>query len=159
MTRRGERVNPSDYLDLHSSELSSVADLICDYVEAIRTRLDLVSHGVAVVAYDKFEALAPETIVEQDGRVSQYRLKSAIVPSSEEARFCYDFAVDSLLALRDIQMPVRVQQSSRPIRVRVKTPCALIVHPKSDPPEVIREAAVSEDLLLARRLYRTIYPP
>ena len=154
----GGQFDPSYYVDSQSYELGRVVDLIRDYLEPIQTRLDLVSHGVDVIAYDKFEALTPGTVIEQDGGVRQRRLKSAAVPSPEEARFCYDFAVDSVLALREIQMPERIQQNNRTVRVRVKTRCALIVHPNSDPPEVIREAAVREDLLLVSQRYRTIRP-
>lgn len=155
----GGRIDPSYYVDSDSDELGRVVDMICDYFEPIRTRLDLVSHGVDVVAFDKFEALTPWSVIGQDGSVGPYRPKSSVVASREEARFCYDFAVDSILALRETQMPARIEQNNQTVRVRVKTPCALIVNPKSDPPEVIREVAVREELLLAPQLSRTIFPP
>ena len=158
-TRRGERVDPSFYIDSRSSDLNSVADLILDYVEPIRTRLDLVSHGIDVVSYDKFEALTPSTYIERDGRVKQYGQKSRPAPSPEEARFCYDFAVDSTLALRDIEIPARIQQNSHTARARVTAPCELIVHPETEPPEVIRVVEAREELLLAPQLYRRVHPP
>ncbi len=158
-TRRGELADPSYYIDSSSSELYGVADWILDYVEPIRARLNLVSHGIDVVSYDKFEALTPGTSVGQDSTVTQYGLGSTNAPSREEARFCYDFAVDSALALRDTEMPARIQENSHSVRARVTTPCALIVHPETDPPEVIRVAEASEELLIAPQLYSRIFPP
>ena len=158
-TRRHERPDPSYYIGSSSSELNAVAEWILDYVEPIRARLDLVSHGIDVVLYDKFEALTPGVSVERDGTVRQYGLKSKTAPSREDARFCYDFAVDSALALHDIEMPARIQQTSHNARARVTTPCALIVHPETNPPEVIRVAEASEELLIAPQLYRRILPP
>ena len=136
-----------------------VVDWILEYVEPIRARLDLVSHGIDVVLYDKFEALTPETSIGRDGVVTEYGLKSKTASSREDARFCYDFAVDSALALHDIEMPARIQQTSHSVRARVTTPCPLIVHPKTNPPEVIRVAEASEELLIAPQLYRRILPP
>ena len=156
---RGERVGPSYYIGSESTELSAVVDWVLDYVEPIRARLDLVSHGIDVLSYDKFEALTPETSVRRNGTVRQYELKSTTAPSREDARFCYDFAVDSALALRDIEMPASIQRNSNSVRVRVKTPCELIVHPDTDPREVIRVAEESEELLIAPQPYRSIFPP
>ena len=200
-TRRGERVDPSYLIDSSSSKLGDVVDWILEYVEPIRARLDLVSHGIDVVSYDKFEALTPETSVGRDGVVTQYGLKSKTASSREDARFCYDFAVDSalaacrtrdsrlthlidiialkisfrkdpvlttkdlcrksdrLLALHDIEMPARIQQTSHSVRARVTTPCPLIVHPRTNPPEVIRVAEASEELLIAPELDRGMFPP
>ena len=158
-TRRGERIDPSFYIDSQSSELNAVADLILDYVEPIRTRLDLVSHGIEVVSYDMFEALTPSTYIDRDGRVKQYGQKSVPAPSPEEARFCYDFAVDSTLALRDIEISARIRQNSHSVRARVTAPCELIVHPETEPPEVIRVVEAGEELLLAPQLHRRIFPP
>ena len=158
-TRRGEPVDPSDYIHSFSGELGGAIDWIIEYVEPIRARLDLVSHGIDVVSYDKFEALTPQTSVHENGTVSQYGLKSKTAASREEARFCYDFAVESALALRDLEMPARIQQNSHSVRARVTTACELIVHPETNPPEVIRVAEASEELLIAPQLYRRILPP
>ena len=157
-TLRREPLDPSYYIGSIASELTAVADWILDYVEPIRARLDLVSHGVDVVSYDKFEALTPGISVGHDGSVRQYGLKSRTTSTREEAHFCYDFAVDSILALHDIEMPAPVNRNSRDVRARVTTPCALIVYPETDPPEVIRVAEVNEELLLAPRLCRRIHP-
>ena len=88
-TRRGERVDPSYLIDSSSSKLGDVVDWILEYVEPIRARLDLVSHGIDVVLYDKFEALTPETSIGRDGVVTEYGLKSKTASSREDARFCY----------------------------------------------------------------------
>ena len=158
-TRRGERVDPSYLIDSSSSMLGDVVDWILEYVEPIRARLDLVSHGIDVVSYDKFEALTAETSVGRDGVFTGYGLKSKTASSREDARFCYDFAVDSALALHDIEMPARIQQTSHSVRARVTTPCPLIVHPRTNPPEVIRVAEASEELLIAPQLDRGMFPP
>ena len=158
----GEVVNPDSYIGSHSSELYALVDWIYEYVEPIRARLDLISHGIDVVSYDRFEALTPQTSVGLYGKVKQRERKSRTGPSREEARFCYDFAVDSALALRDIEIPGRIQQYSDNLRARVATPCELIVHPKTDPPEVIRVAEVNEQLLMApspnRGMFRPCHP-
>ena len=158
-TRRGERVDPSYYIGSCSSDVGAIADWILDYVEPIRVRLDLVSHGIDVVSYDRFEALTPGMSVGEDGTVRQYGQKSRNTPSREEARFCYNFAVDSALALRDLGMPGRIQKNSQNVRARVKTPCALIVHPRTDPPEVIRVVEENEELPIAPQRNRGFFAP
>ena len=158
-TRRGEPVDPSGYIHSFSGELGGAIDWILEYVEPIRARLDLVSHGIDVVSYDKFEALTPQTSVHENGTVSQFELQSRRVPSREEARFCYDFAVESALALRDLEMPARIQQNSHSVRARVTTACELIVHPRTNPPEVIRVAEANEELLIAPLPNRGFFAP
>ena len=156
---RGERVDPSYYLGSGSSELAAVADWVLDYVEPIRSRLDLVSHGIDVVSYEKFEALTPGPWVERDGTLRQPKRELTNVPSREDACFCYDFAVDSVLALHDIEMPARLQRSSKSVLARVVSRCELIVHPDTDPPEVIRVAEPREELLIAPQISHRILPP
>ena len=157
-TKRGEQVDPSYYIDYGSKELGNVADWVIEYVEPIRIRLDLVSRGIHAPSYDKFEALTPVTSVGRRGGVSQYAPKAAIERSREDARYCYDFAVDSILALRDIEVPP-TQIAGNSAVARVIAPCELVVHPDHKPPEVIRLAELSEKLQIAPQQNRTIYPP
>ena len=86
-TRRGEPVDPSGYIHSFSGELGGAIDWILEYVEPIRARLDLVSHGIDVVSYDKFEALTPQTSVHENGTVSQFELQSRRVPLSRRSAF------------------------------------------------------------------------
>ena len=149
--RRSERTDPSYYIDLGSRELGSIADWVLEYVEPIRNRLDLVSNGIDVSLYDRFEALTPATSIGQYGVVSQHKSRFTPDPSAADARFCYDFAVESVLALRDVGVPSGFHQwrDANCERVRVIAPCHLIVHPRADPPEVIRIVRPDEELLVA----------
>ena len=152
-------MDPGYYIDSDSSELYGLVDWILEYVEPIRLRFNLVSHGIDVVSHERFESLTPQTHVGRHGTVTQHELKSTSAPSREEARFCYDFAVDSALALRDIGMPADIHRNSNSVRARVKTPCELIVNPKADPLEVIRVAEANEELLIAPQPGRILFPP
>ena len=157
--RTGGRTDPSYYIDFSSTELGAVADWVLEYVEPIRFRLDLVSHGIDVASYDKFEVLTPGTSVGRNGMVIQHKPKTTPPFTRDDARFCYDFTVNSALALRDIEMPAGIQRDTNSARACVTSPCELIVHPDTDPIEVIRVVQPNEELLIAPQRYRRIFPP
>ena len=158
-SHRGERTDPPYYIDIGSRELGAIADWVLEYVEPIRARLDLVSHGIDVVSYDKFEVLTPATFVGRNGSVIQYKPNTMPAFTRDDARFCYDFTVNSALALRDIEMPAGIQRDTYSARACVTSPCELIVHPDTDPLEVIRVVQPNEELLIAPQRYRRIFPP
>ena len=158
-THRGELVSPSHFIDTGPGELGAVADWVLDYVEPIRTRVDLVSHGIDVPSFERFDALTPHTHIGSRGEVRQHELRKKSERSSEDARFCYDFAVDSLLALREVDIPAGSQPDIKRARGRVIARCELMVHPDTDPPEVIRVAQPDEELVIAPRQFSGLFSP
>lgn len=144
----GERTDPADYIDSDSSEVYGLVDWVTEYVEPIRIRLELFSHGVDVASYNKFAAMIPNTYVDHKGAVCQYWVKSTRTHSRDDARFCYNFAVDSALALRDIQIPDGTDPNRSRLKARVTHSCELLVHPDADPPEVIRVVKANEEVLI-----------
>lgn len=158
---RNEPNDPGYYIGSDSSELQRMADFVLDYVEPIRARLDLLSHGIDVVSQEKFEAITPSTHVDHHGTLRQSNNPASARTTDslrEDARFCYDFAVDSALALRGAGVPPATPPKSEAERVPVTARCELIVHPDANPQEVIRVAEMGEELLICPSYRRVISP-
>ena len=112
----------------------------------IGARMDLMTRGIDVRAFDRFTALTPHTNLTATGTLTSVSAAGA-VHSKADARFCIDFAVEAALALRESRHSQSTESQSGK-HATVKSPCEIVVHPTVPvgEPEVIREADIGEDL-------------
>lgn len=103
--------------------------------------------GINLNHYTRFRSLVPEVHVSRAGtfRVVWTREPSQ---SSEDARFCVDFALDFVLRDRNVSTRRRatLHDGADARTVLATRNCDLIVYPKQSPHEIIREVQEGEKL-------------
>lgn len=97
-------------------------------------RLDLVMAGLDLAGYRRFRRTAPEVDISADNAV-HFAEGGADEPGADEASFCYDFVLTSLLTLRDNHLPpdtAPAQRANVVLRVLRETPILVAPDPEAE---------------------------
>ena len=130
-------------------------------LRTLHARFDLLTRGVDIAAFDRFDILAPQTTISGSGVLQQYARLDKPPPSRDEARFCIDFVVDTALALIDRSVLSPSPSQTMPDRVRLTSNCEVLAHWEAPTEaeitfgackdrEVIRVADAGEEFAVAR---------
>ena len=124
-------------------------------------RFDLLTRGVDMRAFDRFDMLTPYTAISFGSLLHQSSRADKPLPSRDEARFCIDFVVDTALALLDSRVLPASRSNETSDWVRLTTRCEVLAHWKTPTDmeiaigtyrerEVIRIAEAGEEFTVAR---------
>ena len=131
----------------NDDEVNRWADNIEETIARQQSQLNLIMDGINLSDYRRFQGYTPIVHLSMAGRyeVIDMGVVDPAKLSHEIAIFCYHFAIDAILLMKNNQLPPRfpIQEPERQLRVIEKS--ALIVWPCDDP-EIIRYAEKGEIL-------------
>ena len=140
----------SHFFGALGSEMEYLATAVMEWVDTrlatVEDRLDLSTHGVDLADYDRFKVFTPGVSFALNGSM-HFGMGHGAETSSEDVRFCIDFAVEAALALGGRQQDA----GSAPVgpAARVIRECSVVVMPRAEDAEVIRKATTGEVLGVA----------
>lgn len=143
------------FRDVTDHGLKRVLEQVESQLDRLQEQLDLLFDGVDLPSYKRFLRYAPIVQLSDAKTVYLHEPPGAEIPiGPEEAAFCYRFATDTILALKEAHVPARF---AFPIDIGMEFEVVeegdLIVWP-GDNLEVIRQAVKGERLQAPKRLRR-----
>ena len=119
-------------------------------IDELEWRLVLVSNGIDLAEYNKFQSLTPRTSMTRAGafRTLWAGKHMPMAATAQDALFCINFVVNTAIRLQDSTLPAHgsaSQDLESLQKVVVDQPCEIVVFP-DEPREVIRQAPVGEEL-------------
>jgi hypothetical protein len=92
----------------HSLDLSEVGQALenlADTVKSIEQEVLLLRYGIDAGRHRTFKSLTPDVAVMMDG-TTVGSVGRGLKPTEAQARFCYDFVIDTILQLQERDTPV-----------------------------------------------------
>lgn len=117
-----------------------------EHIDDIYNQLNLIAGGVDVSAYEKFNAITPTCCIMFSGGV-RFIVSDARGPTTaEDARFCIDTVIDSVLALQNNRPNSRAAPEVPSMEMTVIHDTDMVVSPEETPPEIVRRVPKGEVL-------------
>ena len=117
------------------------------HFEEIHRDLDLLRHGVDIMAYRRFVSLTPNVALSLSGaKTTMWRLGATPEPTKEDTEFCIDFVVDSALRIGiGNEHEIIWEGLTRIGQVKAEEDSVLRIYPGDDA-EIIRSVPAEEIL-------------
>ena len=127
--------------------LTEFAEWTVAHFEEVNKSVDMLSHGLDIMAYWRFSHLTPRVATSMTGVLSTtWDVGSSPEPTKEETEFCIDFVIDSALRLGANHISEDTPISAVSGGTVEATDATVVrVYPKDDS-EVIRSVAAGEKL-------------
>ena len=117
------------------------------HFEELHKSMDLLRHGIDLMAYWRFLGMTPNVEVSSTGAHSIVWVSSTDNPTQEDAEFCMDFVVDSALRIGASEMHVEMWRDLKRIgQVEAEQDSVVKVYPRDDA-AVIRSVLIGEVLV------------
>ena len=127
--------------------LTEFADWIESHFQELNQSVDLLSHGLDIMAYRRFLDMTPNVQVAMTGALSiVWAGSSNSQPAREDTEFCIDFVVDSVLRIGASHTQQDTWSRRESIgQVEVREDSVVRLYPRDDS-EVIRSVSVGDIL-------------